>query len=256
MFLLLLLAVLCAWVISSCSKSDESLPETGTPRTEEQQKSTDTESLQSDNTKRIEKPERTLIFGEETKEEEREGESGAAESDAEVGVTEPSAVLQRKVAFIERSGSKARYPFDFIIGELASYKDYDSDSKAKTDNNKVALLAERFIGAAFDGKMNILKQLSSPAAQDSLPVQVKAWETQNIQIEEFRIGEIHVEDATARFDFRVIAKLGRVAGNAVAVFVGDGWAMQAIEFDVRRLQNEYVPAEYTDFPDNYGYFYY
>jgi hypothetical protein len=104
--------------------------------------------------------------------------------------------------------------------------------------------------------MNILEQLSSPTALDSLPVQVEAWKTQNVQLDEIRIGAIHAEDATARFDFRVITQLGRGSGNAVAVFVEDRWAMQAIEFEVGRLQVEYVPPEYTDFPDNYGYFQY
>jgi len=246
MFLLLLLAVVCAWIFLSCGKSEESLPETGTARTEEQQKST----------KRVDKPERTLIFGEEKKEEEREGGSSTAESGTEVRVAEPSAVLQRNAAFLERSGSKARLPFDLIIGKLASYESYDSDSEAKTDNDKVAVLAERFLRAAFDRKMNMLKQLSSPAAQDILPVQVKAWETQNVQIDEIRIGAIHLEDATARFDFRVISQFGRGAGSAVAVFAEDRWAMQAIEFDGGRLKVEYEPPEYTDFPDNYGYFQY
>gem|GEM_PF-2174389 len=258
MFLLLLLAVVFAWTFLSCSKSEESPPETGTARTEEQQNSVSTESLQGDNTKKVDKPERTLIFGEEeeAKEDARAGESGTAESDAEVKVTEPSAVLKRNTAFLERSGSKAHYPFDLIIGKLASFESYDSDFEAKTDNDKVAALGERFLRAVFGGTLNKLDQLISPSAQDSLPVQVKTWETQNVKIDEIRIGAIHVQDATARFDFRVFTQLGRGAGNAVAVFAGDRWAMQAIEFDVRRLQNEYVPAEYTDFPDNYGYFYY
>ncbi|MCF7915534.1 MAG: hypothetical protein K9L66_10245 [Spirochaetaceae bacterium] len=243
MFLLLLLAVVCAWTFLSCSKSEEPLPETGTARTEEQKNST----------KRVDKPERTLIFGEE---EERAGESGPAETDSEVRVAEPSAVLQRNAAFLERSGSKARYPFDLIIGKIASYQSSYSETEGKADNGKVAALGERFLRAAFDGKMNIVKQLSSPAAQDSLSVQVKAWETQDVQIEEIRIGAIHLDDATAHFDFRVIAQIGRGAGNAVAVFAQDRWTVQAIEFDAGRLQDEYVPPEYTDFPDNYGYFQY
>jgi len=237
MFLLLLLTVVFAWTFLSCSKNEESLAESGTARTEEQQKSVKTE--------RVDKPERTLIFGEE---EERAGESGPAESDSEVRVAEPSAVLQRNAAFLERSGSKAHYPFDLIIGKLASYKSHD--------NVEVAALGERFLRAAFDGKMNIVKQLSSSAAQDSLSVQVKAWETQDVQIEEIRIGAIHLEDATARFDFRVFAQIGRGAGNAVALFVQDRWTLQAIVFDVDRLQDEYVPPEYTEFPENYGYFEY
>ncbi|MDZ7793803.1 MAG: hypothetical protein U5P10_08990 [Spirochaetia bacterium] len=256
MFLLLLLAVVFAWTFLSCSKSEESLPETGTARPKEQQNSVNTESVQGDSTKKVDKPERTLIFGEEETEEERAGESGPAESDAEVRVAEPSAVLQRNAAFLERFGSKSRYPFDLIIGKLASYESYDGGSEAKTDNEKVAALAERFLRAAFEGEVDILKQLSSSTAQDSLPVQVKAWETEDVQIEEFRIGTIHVEDATARFDFRVIAQLGRGAGNAVAVFAVDKWTMQAIEFDAGRLQEEYVPPEYNDFPENYGYFHY
>lgn len=256
MFLLLLLIVVFVWVFLSCSKSEESSPESGAPRTEEQQKSANIDSPQGESTKKVEKPERTLIFGEEETEKEGAGENGPAESNAEVRVTAPSAVLQRNAGFIERSGSTARYPFDLIIGKLAFYEDNDSDSEGKTDNDKVAAMGERFLRASFEGEMNILEQLISPAAQDSLPVQVEAWETQNVQIEEIRIGAIHVEDATARFDFRVITQLGRGAGNAVAVFAEDRWTMQAIEFDVGELQEEYVPPEYNNFPDNYSYFQY
>ena len=258
MFLLLLLAVVFAWTFLSCSKSEESHPETGTARTEEQQKIVKTENVQGDSSKRVDKPERTLIFGEEETEEERAGESAPAESDSEVRAAEPSAVLQRNAAFLERSGSTARYPFDLIIGKLAPYESLYSETEGKGDNDnvKVAALGERFLRAAFDGKMNVVKQLSSPAAQDSLSVQVKAWETQDVQIEEIRIGAIHLEDATARFDFRVFAQIGRGAGNAVAVFAQDRWTLQAIEFDVGRLQDEYVPPEYTDFPVNYDYFTY
>src|SRR6056297_573044 len=95
MFLLLLLAVVFAWTFLSCSKSEESLPETGTGRTEAQKERVNTDSVQGNSTKRVEKPERTLIFGEEETEGETEkegaGEDGPAESDSEVMVAEPSA---------------------------------------------------------------------------------------------------------------------------------------------------------------------
>src|SRR6056297_3334977 len=156
MFLLLLLAMVFAWTFLSCSKSEESHPETGTARTEEQQKIVNTENVQGDSSKRVDKPERTLIFGEEETEEERAGESAPAESDSEVRAAEPSAVLQRNAAFLERTGSKARYPFDLIIGKLASYESSYSETEGNADNVKVAALGERFLRAAFNGKMNIV----------------------------------------------------------------------------------------------------
>lgn len=245
--------------LSACTKSEDSSSDSNSTRTEDG-KSQDYQSTekpeQGDGEKKIEKPERTLIFGENTdREADREAdrekykeEEGGPE--AEVEIAEPSVAFQRNEAFLQRAGKAEFYPFDLVIGQLASYR------KGESDISIIIQRAERFLHFALEAKFEELRELSSPSARDALETQVRKWPIEEIEVEEIRIGAIEVEDSRALFDFRIIAGTSRAAGSAVGVFQEDEWRIQALEFNGGELLTQYKAPDYSDFPDMYGFFQY
>lgn len=200
-----------------------------------------------DDENRIQKPERTLVFGEETEQ--------AAEPEPTAEIVEGSAVLRRNTPFLVQAAGVQHYPFDLVIGKLAPYDAVQQDSQ-QNDARRVRSLGRRFLEAALAGNVEQLQQMSSASGRDILPAQVGNWNTQGVEVLEIRIGEIRWNDATAGFDFRIIASPGRSAGSAVCVYENEQWRLQALECDCSRLLTEYEPVEYSGFPENYGYFQY
>ena len=187
-------------------------------------------------------PERTLVFGEESEQ--------APRPAPQEKITLPSAVLRRNADFLEHSGGRQRYPIDLVIGELAVYSPLDSDAR------EVRGLGRRFLQAAFAGRIEDVRQMSSVNVRDMLSTQIEAWNTRGVRMSEIRIGKFQWEAAAARFDFRILAPPGRTAGSVVCIFEDEQWRVQAVECETSALQERYEPAEYSDFPENYGYFQY
>jgi len=241
--------------LNSCTKSEDSSSDSSTPRTEKgqpQDRSLSGKPEHGEEQKPIEKPERTLIFGEntETGANKTMGEEAEESPETEVEIAEPSVTLQRNGAFLQRAGTQDYYPFDLVIGRLAPIH---SD---KSDTGIIAQRAERFLRFALEAQFEELRKLSSPSAEDALVRQVKKWPIEEIGIEEIRIGAVEVEDGRALFDFRIIAGTGRVAGSAVGVFQEKEWRIQALEFNGGELLTEYRAPDYSEFPDMYGFFQY
>ncbi len=196
---------------------------------------------------RVQKPERTLVFGEET------DQSPEAESSAEV--VKGSPVLRRNARFLEQAGAAGLYPVDLVIGKLspAAINDYEMQ---QGDVQAVAELGRRFLESAMSGNMEQLQALSSKSSREVLRTQVGKWSVEGVKLAEIRIGEIQWDDAAAQFDFRILAMPGRTAGSVVAVFEDTQWRVQAIECDCGALEEKYEPVDYSGFPSNYGYFQY
>ncbi len=218
-------------------------------------------SKQDGSASKIEKPKRTLIFGEDPdtqdeggsdQGEHSEGAGGGAGTEEASGSGAQSAdtsrVLERNIAFLQKAGTSGFYPFDLVIGRLAPRDAEERD---------IALIveqAEQFLRRALSKDLEEVRRLSAPAAAERLEVQVKAWPNLDKPVEEIRIGAVEIEDAEARFDFRIVAGSSRAAGSALSAFQDGTWYIRAVEFNGNDMLSEYSVPEYTDFPEMYGFF--
>lgn len=237
--LFLLVLSVGSGVLTSCSGEKRTAETAGKPP--------ETSPESTDEKNSIQKPERTLVFGEESEQ--------AAKPEQPAEIVEGSAVLRRNAPFLAQAAGVQQYPFDLIIGKLSPYAASQPDLQ-QNDARRVRTLGQRFLEAALAGDTEQLQQMSSESGRDILSVQVGNWNTEGVRVLEIRIGEIRWKDAAAAFDFRIIASPGRSAGSAVCVYEDEQWRIQALEFDCSSLRTEYEPAEYSGFPKNYGYFQY
>lgn len=238
-----LILILCILLLlpAACSKQEQK-PQSAGPGAEPEQPEQPEQTPAPGEENRIEPPERTLVFGEDsaqTRKPERQEE-----------IVARSAVLRRNAQFLELSGGRQRYPVDLVIGELAEHAAQNSDAR------EVRALGRRFLLAALAGRMDEVQQMSTAAARDVLSTQIEAWNTRDLRVSEIRLGKFQWEEAAVRFNFRILAQPGRTAGSAVCIFEDEQWRVQAVECDCSALRSQYEPVEYTGFPENYGYFQY
>jgi len=245
--------IACSGRNSSENSTEVNDQQTGTEQAENRQGQSGGSANANKAVKRIEKPEKTLVFGDDEEPAEQNDSRLAAVSAEKI--IEASAVLRRNTGFVEQSGAMAQYPVDLVIGKLASHRTSGSMAP-ENDAQEVHGLGMRFLEAALSGRIDQLQDLSSTSARKVLPTQLEKWETEDVQITEVRIGEIQWDSAVARFDFRIISLQGRAAGSAVCVFEDGQWRVQAVECDCSMLRIQYKPVEYRGFPENYGYFQY
>lgn len=223
---------------AACSKQEQG-PQSAGPGAEPEQPE---QSSAPEGDNRIEAPERTLVFGEES--------ALAQKPEQQEEIVARSAALRRNAQFLELSGGRQRYPVDLVIGELAANAAQNSDAR------DVRALGRRFLLAALAGRMDEVQQMSTAAARDVLSTQIEAWNSREVRVSEIRLGKFQWEEAAVRFNFRILAQPGRTAGSAVCLFEDEQWRVQAVECDCSALRTQYEPVEYTGFPENYGYFQY